>query len=452
MSRLAPLSGFPEWTPEGRVIERAVIDSLRTVFELHGFAEIETRAVEPITRLAGESDAAKEIYALRRLNADDDEAGSGLGLHFDLTVPFARYVEEFAAHLAFPFRRYQIQKVWRGERPQDGRFREFYQADIDIVGRDTLPDGAEVEVAVVMARALAALPIPAVTLHVNDRRLVEAFYTGLGVEDVAGALRSVDKLAKIGSEGVARELVSKGVTPAAADACLELAAISTPDASFATAVRDLAARVGASSPELELGVTALASLVDGINARVPGVARADLRIARGLDYYTGGVFEAFMDGHEDLGSICSGGRYDNLVTVGGASMPGVGMSVGVSRLVARIASARIATATRGVPTVVVVAVVDDEGRAASEAIADRLRARGISTEVSPSGAKFGKQIQFAERRGIPFVWFPAEAGGADDGQAGGDAVKDIRSGGQEPANADAWMPPPSDLKPGVVRR
>ena len=443
MSRVVPVSGFPEWAPEERVVERHVIETLREVFALHGFAEIETRAIEPLDRLRGDSDAAKEIYALRRVLADAEDGDSGMGLHFDLTVPFARYVEEFSGRIAFPFRRYQIQKVWRGERPQEGRFREFYQADIDVVARETLPAHVEVEVAAVVARALALLPIPAVRIHVNDRRLVEAFYRGVGVADVPAALRSVDKLAKIGREGVSAELRGAGLPDATVAACLDLAEIASPDASFADDVRNLGARHGVAPDALEEGIASLVALVDGINAAVPGVARADLRIARGLDYYTGAVYETYLEGHEDLGSICSGGRYDSLVTIGGSTLPGVGISVGVTRLVSRILSAGLASATRGVPSAVLVAVADEDGRAGSEAVAAALRARGIPCEVAPSAAKFGKQIQHADRRGIPFVWFPGEGGGE---------VKDIRSGEQVPADAASWAPPADDLWPRVERR
>ncbi len=442
MSRVVPVSGFPEWAPEERVIERHVIETLREVFALHGFAEIETRAIEPLDRLRGDSDAAKEIYALRRVLADADDGDSGVGLHFDLTVPFARYVEEFSGRIAFPFRRYQIQKVWRGERPQEGRFREFYQADIDVVARDTLPAHLEIEVAAVVARALGRLPIPPVRIHVNDRRLVEAFYGGVGVADIPAALRSVDKLSKIGREGVAAELRGAGVSDAAIEACLDLAELSAPDASFADDVRALALRNGIPEEALAEGIASLTALVDGINAAVPGVARADLRIARGLDYYTGAVYETFLEGHEDLGSICSGGRYDSLVRVGGSTLPGVGISVGVTRLVSRILSVGLATATRGVPSAVLIAVADESSRTGSEVIAAALRARGIPCEVSPNAAKFGKQIQHADRRGIPFVWFPGESG---------DEVKDIRSGEQVSADAATWAPPTDDLWPRVER-
>jgi histidyl-tRNA synthetase len=442
MARVAPLSGFPEWTPSERVVEASIIASLREVFALHGFAEIETRAVEPVSRLAGDSDAAKEIYAISRLSAED-RPDARLGLHFDLTVPFARYVEEFQAQLAFPFRRYQIQKVWRGERPQEGRYREFYQADIDIVGRDVLPSHLEAEVAIVMARALAALPIPRATMHINNRRLVEGFYRSVGIEDVPGALRSVDKLDKIGSDGVRAELTAKGVSDTAADGVLELAKIHSRDTSFVNAIEDLWETTfttgdGDAEKLFADGIAELAALVSAVNAAVPGTAVADLRIARGLDYYTGAVYETVLEGHEDLGSICSGGRYDSLVAGGG--FPGVGMSIGVSRLVSRVLGAGLASASRAVPSAVLVAVTDEDSRAASDQIADALRERGIPCEVAPAAAKFGKQIQHAERRGIPFVWFP------DAGE-----VKDIRSGAQVPADPRNWEPPAEDRWPRTVR-
>ncbi|PKQ17536.1 MAG: histidine--tRNA ligase [Actinobacteria bacterium HGW-Actinobacteria-8] len=442
MSRLAPLSGFPEWSPSERIVEAHVLETLREVFALHGFAEIETRAVEPLDRLGGEAEASKEVYVLTRRGGDSPE----FGLHFDLTVPFARYVEERQGTLHFPFRRFQIQKVWRGERPQEGRFREFYQADIDVVARESLPGHVEAEVAVVMARALAALPVPAARIRMNDRRLVEGFYRGVGVTDVAGALRSVDKLGKIGPDGVAKELATHGVPETASDAILNLARIQSVDASFREAVLDLWETTPTIDDEdaqrlLGEGLAALGLLVETVNAALPGTAIADLSIARGLDYYTGAVYETTLEGHEDLGSICSGGRYDSLVAGGG--FPGVGLSIGVSRLVSRLVSRGMLVATRSVPSAVLIAVTDEDQREKSDGIAARLRSRGIACEVSPTAAKFGKQIQYADRRGIPFVWFPGENG---DGQ-----VKDIRSGDQVPADADTWLPPADDLKPRVVR-
>ena len=180
------------------------------MFELHGFASIETRSVEPLEQMLRKGEIDKEVYVLRRLQAGDEPestAGDQLGLHFDLTVPLARYVLENAGHLDFPFRRYQIQKAWRGERPQEGRFREFTQADIDVIGRDTLPFHHEVEVARVMAEALTRLPLPPVRMQVNSRKLIEGYYRGVGVETdeaVAGVMRVVDKLDKVDRATVAR--------------------------------------------------------------------------------------------------------------------------------------------------------------------------------------------------------------------------------------------------------
>ena len=450
MARPTPLSGFPEWLPDGRVVEQHVLDVLRRTFELHGFAGIETRAVEPLDQLLRKGETSKEVYVLRRLQEDPDapaERAGQLGLHFDLTVPFARYVLENAGHLAFPFRRYQIQKVWRGERPQDGRFREFVQADIDVVGAGALPYHYEVELPLVMADALGALRelgVPPVRILVNNRKVAEGFYRGLGLEDVEAVLRGIDKLDKVGPEAVAELLVAEaGATPEQAAACLALADVRGEDATVVDRVRELAERHGASTELLEEGLAELGALVTAAARRAPGVIVADLRIARGLDYYTGSVYETVLVGHEDLGSICSGGRYDTLASDGATTYPGVGLSIGVSRLVSRLLSAGIVRATRPVPTTVLVAVTNEELRDRSDEVAAALRARGIATEVAPSAAKFGKQIRHADRRGIPFVWFLGDDGAQDE-------VKDIRSGDQVPADAASWTPPAADLRPRVV--
>ncbi|HWJ84120.1 MAG TPA: histidine--tRNA ligase, partial [Cellulomonas sp.] len=445
MARPTPLSGFPEWLPDGRIVEQHVLDVLRRTFELHGFAGIETRAVEPLDQLLRKGETSKEVYVLRRLQEDPDappERGGQLGLHFDLTVPFARYVLENAGHLAFPFRRYQIQKVWRGERPQDGRFREFVQADIDVVGAGSLPYHVEVELPLVIAAALGELQsigVPPVRILVNNRKVAEGFYRGLGLEDVEGVLRSIDKLDKIGADAVAALLVAEtGASAEQAAACLELASISGTDESVVDRVRELAAARGAGHELLDEGLLELGALVRAAAERAPGVVVADLKIARGLDYYTGSVYETVLVGHEQLGSICSGGRYDTLASDGANAYPGVGLSIGVSRLVSRLLSAGLVRATRSVPSAVLVAVNAEEDRHRSDAIAAALRARGIPVEVAPAAAKFGKQIRHADRRGIPFVWFPGDADGVDQ-------VKDIRSGEQIAANAQVWAPDDADL-------
>ncbi|MCW2568416.1 MAG: hisS [Mycobacterium sp.] len=438
MAKPTPLSGFPEWLPDGRIVEQRILAALQRAFELHGFASIETRAVEPLDQLLRKGEIDKEVYVLRRLQAEEGDTGdAGLGLHFDLTVPFARYVLENSGRLQFPFRRYQIQKVWRGERPQEGRFREFTQADIDIVGQGDLAFHHEVELPLVMADALASLPIPPIRMQVNNRKLVEGFYRGLGIEDTAAVLRTVDKLDKIGPRKVHSGLVEQGLTDAQADACLALAEISTEDASFADRVKAL----GSADPLLDEGLDELTRVVDAAREHAPGLLVADLRIARGLDYYTGTVYETQLVGHEALGSICSGDRYDDLATAGTERYPGVGLSVGVTRLVSRLLGQGLLTASRSVPTAVLVALPDEESRTSCDRIASALRRRGIPVEVAPSATKYGKQIRYAERRGIPYVWFPQSDGGHE--------VRDIRSGEQVPADPTAWAPPAEDLHPTV---
>jgi histidyl-tRNA synthetase len=435
MSKITPISGFPEWLPAQRLVELAVLDRIRSTFELYGFAPLETRAVEPLEQLLTKGETSKEVYILRRLqdpSAEDD----ALGLHFDLTVPFARYVVENAGKLHFPFRRYQIQKVWRGERPQEGRYREFTQADIDVVDRDTLPFHYEAELPLVIGDALGGLPIPPIRIQVNNRKLCEGFYRGLGIGDPEAALRAIDKLDKIGPAAVAALLMeTAGASEAQAKACLALAEISTADASFADAVASL----GVTDPLLDEGVAELVRVIEVGNEHAPGLLVADLRIARGLDYYTGTVYETQLRGYERFGSICSGGRYDNLASSGTDRFPGVGISIGVTRLLGLLFGAGALTASRPVPTAVLVALADEESRPVSDRIAAALRARGIPTEVAPAPAKYGKQIRFAERRGIPYVWFPDSR-----------EVKDIRSGEQAPADPATWTPPEADLFPRII--
>src|SRR4051795_8625578 len=240
MSKPTPLSGFPELLPEQRVVEQQVIDALRRTFELHGFAGIETRAVEPMDQLLRQGETSKEVYVLRRLQETDAAADAGIGLHFDLTVPFARYVLENAGKLEFPFRRYQIQKAWRGERPQEGRYREFTQADIDVVMKDELPFHFDVEVARVMAEALSGLPLPPMRLRVNNRKLIEGFYRGIGAPDPARVITIIDKLDKLPRDAVAGQLADDaGLSDSQAKQCFALADISARDASFVEAVRAL---------------------------------------------------------------------------------------------------------------------------------------------------------------------------------------------------------------------
>ena len=445
MSKVRPISGFPEWLPSERIVEQHFLDVIRETFELHGFASIQTRAVEPIERLTSQgADTDKEIYAISRLAAGaegsaDSSPGSRLGLHFDLTVPFARYVLENAGKLTFPFRRYQIQPVWRGERPQEGRFREFTQCDIDIVDVGELAPHYEAELPLVLAEVFSKLPIGPFRIQVNNRKIPEGFYLGIGLTDVKATLRIVDKLDKIGPDRIFDLLVDAGATAEQARAALALAEINAPDESFVERVNAL----GVHHETLTQGLAELAAVIRVGAERAPGLMVADLKVARGLDYYTGTVYETQLIGLEAYGSICSGGRYDALASDGRTTYPGVGISIGVTRLLAKIMPTL--SASRSTPSCVLVALADESDRARGMGVAAGLRQRGIPCEVAPAADKFGKQIKFAQRRGIPFVWFSAS------GDQGSDSVKDIRSGEQTVADASSWMPPADDRMPRVLR-
>ncbi|MGJ6979304.1 histidine--tRNA ligase [Aestuariimicrobium soli] len=445
MARPQPLSGFPEYLPAQSAVEQQLITLLRETFELHGFGRIETRAVEPLEQLNRKGEITKEVYTVKRLHAAADDVAE-LGLHFDLTVPFARYVLENAGHLVFPFRRHQIQKVWRGERPQEGRYREFCQADIDIVGQDTLAAHHDVEVVLVALEAFeqmhTRLNLPPVLMRVNTRKLAQGFYDGLGVDDPLAVIQRVDKIAKIGRAGVTALLTDEcGLTPEQIEPVLALAEIRSTDTSFRERVLELvAAHPGLNNPVLHAGLDELVALVDQVSAQFPGRIVADLSIARGLDYYTGPVFEVELVGHESLGAISAGGRYDALASDGKRTFPGVGISIGITRILAPLLGRGVLTASRSVPSCVLVAVDDEDERSSAVAVAQALRARGIPCEVAPKADKFGRQIRHADRRGIPFVWF-----GGTTGQ-----VKDIRSGDQVDADAGSWQPPADDLHPRVV--
>ena len=431
-------------------MEQRGIDTLRNVFELNGFIGIETRAVEQGSSLLKKGETSKEIYLLSRLqevgHESDTPIEDRLGLHFDLTVPLSRYVVEHSGDLAFPFKRWQIQKVWRGERPQEGRFREFVQADIDVIGNGDLPDHYEGVLPLGMVSALERLRefgLPKATVHANNRKLSEGFYRGLGLTDIEGVLREIDKLDKIGADEVAKLLVEGcGADEAQARACLELAELTAADGKELSDKFDaLCAKhdIASDSDAYVLarqGLDTLAMIVDEAARIRPGSVIADLKIARGLDYYTGSVYETFLDGAAALGSICSGGRYDNLASQGNKKYPGVGLSIGLSRLVSYMLHTAGAHANRVSPASVLVAVWNEADRSASNLIANQLRSRGIAADVAPTAAKLGKQIKYADKLGIPYVWFPADA--SEEGAQ--DEVKNIITGDQRPADAQSWEP------------
>ncbi len=438
---VGPITGFPEWLPPQRWVEQALTDRIRGRFELHGYVPIETRAVEPLEVMLAKGETDKEIYVLKRLHAEEGE-DTGLGLHFDLTVPFARYVGQHRSDLSFPFKRYQIQKVWRGERPQEGRYREFYQCDADVIGMNHLPVWWDVEMTMLLREVLDDLPIPTVSIQVNNRKILEGFYRALGIEDLAATLRVMDKLDKLGPQKTLAELERvTGLPSEKASRCLDLASIAGSDLGVLARVEAL----GLKDPLLQEGLAEMELVLRETASLPEGRVVANLRIARGLDYYTGVVYEGVMVGHEKLGSVCSGGRYDNLASVGNFKLPGIGVSIGLSRMLSRLFGMGLLDASRKVPTVVLVALANDEARSGARAVAAELRARGIATEVFDRPVKWGDQIKYADQKGIPYVWFPA-------GEKPDHEVRDLRTRTQGPVELSTWTPDPAVAHMEIVRK
>jgi histidyl-tRNA synthetase len=426
MAKIRPISGFPEWLPEQRLVEQDVLDGLRRKFELFGFAPIETRSVELLETLLAKGETDKEIYVLRRL-AEEGRGDTGFGLHYDLTVPFARYAVQFYNELTFPFKRYQIQKAWRGERPQEGRYREFMQADIDVIDRGSLALHFDAEMPWLVHETLASLPFPDVTIHVNNRKVTEGYMRGIGIEDPVPAMRVLDKLDKVGADGVRAMLLPLGLDDPQVDELLSLVSISSGSAAVVDEVRALGVR----HEKLDEGLEELAFVMSELAPLPPGAVVADMGIVRGFDYYTGTVYEGIMQGHESLGAVCSGGRYDNLAAGAREALPGVGISIGVSRILGRLFGQGLLPVGRKTPTVVLVALPSAEVREAAVSVVRALRARGIPAEAYHEPAKLGKQMKYAGDKGIPYVWLPFPDG---------HEVRDMASGEQAAGDAARWEP------------
>ncbi|MGW9632743.1 histidine--tRNA ligase [Nocardiopsis alba] len=430
--RPTPISGFPEWTPQVRAVEQRWLDHIRAGFESFGFTSVETPSVENLDVLMAKGETSQEVYTLHRLQADaKDDSDARLGLHFDLTVPFARYVAQHFNELTFPFKRYQMQRVWRGERPQEGRFREFTQCDIDVINVDSVPLHFDAELPRIVHRVLSGLDIPAWTLNVNNRKVLQGFYEGLGIEDPIAVIRAVDKLHKIGDEGVREILSAEGLTDERIEPCLALARLKGDGPDVVAKVRELGVR----SELLDEGLEELAFVMNDLADLPRGDVVADLSIARGLDYYTGTVYEASFDDDPDYGSICAGGRYENLAgQFIRRRLPGVGISIGLTRIFAKLVAEGRIEGGRVCPTDVMVVVPNAERRAEALRTGELLRARGLNTEVFHSTSKVGKQIQYASKKGIPFVWFPPFEEGGDH------EVKDMDGGEQVTADPTTWSP------------
>jgi histidyl-tRNA synthetase len=404
MPKPSKISGFPEWLPEQKIAEERVISIVRGIYESFGFAPIETPAVELLSSLGSKGIIDKEIFTVQRLKAEEGDKVE-LGLHFDLTVPLARYVAQHDHELVFPFKRYQLQKVWRGDRPQKGRFREFYQFDIDTVSRNELPLSCDAEVVSVITLVMEALRVGAYTIRVNNRKLLAGLYGALGLDESArkSAIIAVDKILKIGPDGVRKEL-SK--IPAITDSAIDTILRSTQIQCSVGELRQRVSELGLSGHLIEEGVNDLVTVCELMTERTRGQVRIDVSLARGLDYYTGLIVETTLDKYPEFGSVISGGRYENLASeFTDQKLPGVGVSIGISRLMELAFSEKLVATDRKSPTIALVTVYNEAERPMLNEIAQDFRDCGVPTEVFYKSPKLGKQIEYAEAKGIRYVVF-----------------------------------------------
>lgn len=418
-----PVSGFPEWLPEVRLVEQQWLDRIRATFESYGYCSIETPAVEELDVITAKGgDADKEIYVLERLQADPNEKKEArLALHFDQTVPLARYTAQHFNDLVFPFKRYQMQKVWRGERPQAGRFREFYQCDIDVINVDNLPLSFDAEMPAIMWEVLSSLPgmeNEKIQIRVSNRKVLMGLMDGLGINDKTSVMRIVDKMEKIGRAKVSESLMREcGLKQDQAEKILHTVSPSQG-----------IDQVTAVSAQMEEGLKELSFVMDQLSHLPKGSVVADLSIVRGLDYYTGTVYETVFLDDPGYGSICSGGRYDDLAgSYINKHLPGVGISIGFSRLFDRLRQQEKLPVGPKSPADILMILPSEEGRAQASQTARILRERGFKVELYHAARKIGDQMKYASKKQIPHVWFP------DTGE-----VKNMETGEQVKAEADTW--------------
>jgi histidyl-tRNA synthetase len=430
-----PISGFPEWLPDTRALELKWLDHIRKVFESYGFANIETPAIEVLDVLAAKGEVENEIYGLQRLKADDkDKSDARLALRFDNTVPFARYAAQHFNELSFPFKRYQIQKVWRGERPQEGRFREFYQCDIDVINPENLPLHFDAEVVLIIEEILKGLNIPPYTIKINNRKILDGYLQGIGMgEERFMAFRILDKLDKISADGVFKELTETlKVSPAIANRALEIMTIKGRDKSVIDQVRAL----NVTHPMLDEGIDELSYVIDSLGDFANSSILIDLSIVRGLDYYTGTVYETKLNDFPNYPSIVGGGRYADLAgSYINKRLPGVGISIGVTRLFSKLLNEKLLTQTpRPSPTDILITQADEMQRGAALKLAQQLRQRGFNVEVYHAATKMDKQLIYANKKQIPYVWFLPNAESTDH------QVKNMLTKQQDKVDPVTWKP------------
>lgn len=405
------ISGFPEHSPENRRIELELLDKIRQWYELAGFTNIETPAVERTEVLTSKGAEDKEIYTLSRLQAEQWEKDDKLALHFDLTVPMARYVAQRYNELTFPFRRYQIQKVWRWERPQGGRYREFYQADIDIVWDGNLPLSADVEVLTTIDNVLSWLNIWDYTIRLNNRKIIIGFIKSLGIQDerkVSQVTRIIDKMTKIWELEVRNLLWNLDIHEDVCNKIIEFCRIThTWNEWTLEYLKQL------NSPDIENWVSELEEVYSQAKMLWMDMKKVaiDPSIARWLGYYTGTIYETFLSGHEGLWSICSGWRYDNLASYfTDKKLPWVGVSIWVSRLFTRLLEIEKLNTKIQSPSKVLVTRLQEKYLSEYLHILWELRKSWIPSELYLDGTvKIGKQIGYANRKWIPYAIVAGES-------------------------------------------
>lgn len=390
------LGGFMELTPSDQILFNKMMDTIRKNYEKFGFLPIDTPVIEKaeILLAKGGGETEKQIYRFQKGDTD-------MALRFDLTVPLARYVAQHYSELTFPFRRYHIGKVYRGEKAQRGRFREFYQCDVDIIGNGKLDIINDAEIPRVIYSTFKDLGFDEFTIKINNRKILNGFFKSLEVENTVEVLRAIDKLEKIGEKGVISELEELGLERAIIDKILEFINIKGKNEEILTKLKEL----NIDNEVFQEGVKELETVSHYIGVfGVPEKNFAiDLTIARGLDYYTGTVYETFLDDYPEIGSICSGGRYDDLASYyTKQKLPGVGVSIGLTRLFYQLREANLIKAVDNTLTEVLVIPMENCLEKAIQ-IANKLRDNEINTQIYLEDVKLGKKFGYADKLDIPYV-------------------------------------------------
>ncbi|MCF4966367.1 histidine--tRNA ligase [Nostoc sp. CMAA1605] len=440
-------SGFPEFLPSEKRLELYLLDTIRKVYESYGFTPIETPAVERLEVLQAKGNQGDNIiYGIEPIlppnrQAEKDKSGEtgseARALKFDQTVPLAAYIARHLNELTFPFARYQMDVVFRGERAKDGRFRQFRQCDIDVVGRSSLSLLYDAQMPAIITEIFEAINIGDFVIRINNRKVLTGFFQSLGISEtqIKSCISIIDNLEKIGEAKVKQELEKEGVNSEQTQKIIDFIKIDGNSDEILSKLKHLSENLPESA-QLNLGVNELETVIAGVrNLGVPDKRFCiDLSIARGLNYYTGTVYETTLIGHEALGSICSGGRYEELVGMFlGEKMPGVGISIGLTRLISRLLKAGILNTLPATPAQVVVVNMQEDLMPTYLQVSQQLRQAGINVVTNFDKRPLGKQFQTADKQGIRFCVII----GADEATAQKSSLKDLQTGEQiEVALAD----------------